>query len=127
MLDDPVFLDPGIGLFKLCNFFNIMRLALRALSITDGMDIKRDEYYISNLAVLPRFRGCGIGSGLIAHVEAKARRAGLQKCSLIVDTEKPVAQRLYKHRGYRTVHTKTHIGAAKDPQVGYYHMVKELV
>ncbi|MBN1453491.1 MAG: GNAT family N-acetyltransferase [Anaerolineales bacterium] len=117
----------GFGLFKLCNFFDVMRLAVRALSIASGIETKRDEYYIANLAVLPQYQGRGIGSGLMAYVEGKAKIAGLRKCSLIVDTEKPVARRLYEHIGYQVVYTKTYVGEAEDAHAGYFRLVKDLV
>jgi ribosomal protein S18 acetylase RimI-like enzyme len=116
----------GFGLFKLCNFFDVMRLAVRALSIASGIETKRDEYYIANLAVLPQYQGRGIGSGLLAHVEGKAKKAGLRKCSLIVDTEKPAARRLYERSGYQVVYTKTYVGAAEDAHAGYFRLVKDL-
>jgi ribosomal protein S18 acetylase RimI-like enzyme len=117
----------GIGLFKLCKFFDVLRLAVRALSMGSGIETKRDEYYIANLAVLPQYQGRGIGSSLLSHVEEKAKNAGTQKCSLIVDTEKPAARRLYEHRGYHVVYTKNFVGVTEDPHAGYYCLVKELV
>ena len=117
----------GFGLFKLCNFFDVMRLGLRALSMGSGIETKRDEYYIANLAVLPQYQGRGIGSGLLAHVEEKAKKAGTQKCSLIVDTEKPAALRLYEHLGYQVVFSKNLVGVTEDPHAGFFRLVKELV
>jgi ribosomal protein S18 acetylase RimI-like enzyme len=117
----------GFGLFRLCNFFDVIRLAVRALSIASGIENKRDEYYIANLAVLPFYQGRGIGSALMAHVERKAQKAGLQKCSLIVDTEKPAARHLYERSGYQVVYTKTYTGEAGDAHAGYFRLVKDLV
>lgn len=117
----------GFGLFKICNFFDVIRLAVQALSIASGIENKREEYYIANLAVLPQYQGRGIGSALIAHVEGKARAAGLRKCSLIVDTEKPEARRLYERSGYQVVYTKTYAGEAEDAHAGYFRLVKDLV
>jgi ribosomal protein S18 acetylase RimI-like enzyme len=86
----------------------------------------RDEYYLANMAVFPDFQGRGIGSGLLAHAESKARDAGLKKCSLIVDTENPSARRLYERFGYQVVFTKTYPGPAEEAHAGYHRMVKEL-
>jgi ribosomal protein S18 acetylase RimI-like enzyme len=119
-------LATGVGLLRICGLFDVMRLAVKALSIVSGVETKRDEYYLANLAVLPDYQGRGIGSGLLAHVEEKARKAGLRKCSLIVDTEKPEALRLYKHLGYQVVFTKTYVGQAEDAHAGYYRLVKGL-
>lgn len=120
-------LATGFGLLKLCNFLDVLRLALRASSMGGGLETKRDEYYIANLAVLPQYQGRGIGSALLAHAEGKAKKAGIQKCSLIVDTEKPAARRLYEYRGYQVVYTKTFVGVIEDPHAGYYRLVKDLV
>jgi len=120
-------LGTGFGLIKLCNFFDVVRLAMRALSMGGGIETKRDEYYIANLAVLPQYQGRGIGSGLMMHVEEKAKKAGLQKCSLVVDTEKPAALRLYERIGYQVVYTKTYVGTAEDAHTGYFRLVKDLV
>ena len=117
----------GVGLLKLCNFLEVLRLSMRALSIANGVETYRDEYYLANMSVLPEFRGRGIGSGLMEHAEQKAREAGLEKCSLIVDTENPNAKRLYERFGYQVDFTKTYPGPAEDAHAGYHRMGKELV
>ena len=117
----------GAGLFKLCDFFEVLRLSLRALSIANGVETYRDEYYLANMGVLPEFQGRGIGSSLLKHAEQKARESGLEKCSLIVDTENPNAKRLYKRFGYQVDFTKTYPGTAEDAHAGYHRMFKELV
>lgn len=116
----------GVSLFKLCGLSDLLRLSARALSIAEGVETRRDEYYLANLAVFPAFQGRGVGSSLLAHAEHKARGTGLKKCSLIVDTENPAARRLYERFGYRVVFTKTYPGPAADAHAGYHRMVKEL-
>jgi ribosomal protein S18 acetylase RimI-like enzyme len=116
----------GLGLLKLCGFFDVLRLSMRALSIANGVETYRDEYYLANMAVLPDFQGRGIGSGLLENAEKKARSVGLKKCSLIVDTENPAARRLYERCGYQVVFTKTYPGPAENAHAGYHRMVKEL-
>jgi ribosomal protein S18 acetylase RimI-like enzyme len=117
----------GAGLLKICGLRDVIHLAVRALSIAAGIESKRDEYYLANMAVLPEYQGHGIGSSLLTHVEEKAREAGSQICSLIVDTENPNARRLYERFGYQIVFTKTYLGSAEDAHAGYHRMVKELV
>ncbi len=116
----------GMGLLKLCGLLDVMRLSLRALSIANGVETRRDEYNLANMAVSPDFQGRGIGSALLAHAEHKARQSGLVKCSLIVDTENPKARRLYERCGYHVVFTKTYPGPAENAHAGYHRMVKEL-
>jgi ribosomal protein S18 acetylase RimI-like enzyme len=119
-------LATGVGLFKLCGLLDLLRLAVRAMSVAEGVETYHDEYYLSNLAVFPDLQGSGIGSGLLAHAEEKARKVGLKKCSLIVDTENPGARRLYDPCGYQVVFTKTYPGPAANAHAGYHRMVKEL-
>lgn len=116
----------GLGLLKLCGLWNILRLSVRALSIANGVETYRDEYYLANMAVFPDFQDRGIGSRLLAHAESKAQGAGLKKCSLIVDTENPAARRLYERFGYQVVFTKTYPGPAENAHAGYHRMLKEL-
>ena len=117
----------GVGLFKLCGLFDFLRLAVRALSIAEGVESLRDEYYLANIAVAPDYQGRGIGSALLTYAERKAKGVGMKKCSLIIDTENPLAQRLYEQFGYQVVFTKTYLGPAENAHAGYHRMVKELV
>ena len=56
------------------------------------------EYYLDSVAVLPRFRGLGIGKALVnAFVE------GAERVGLIVDKENPYAEKLYTSQGFVAV------------------------
>lgn len=55
---------------------------------------------IHDLNVLPAFRGIGIGRGLIAAVEAKARELGCCKLSLEVQEKNHRARRTYAASGF---------------------------
>ena len=59
-----------------------------------------DSYYICAMAVLPEFRGQGIGARLLQLAEEKCRRAGLSKLSLIVFEANAGAKRLYERHGF---------------------------
>lgn len=117
----------GLGLLKLCGVQDVMRLSLRALSIANGVETYRDEYYLANMAVSPDFQGRGIGWALLAHAEQKALNVGQRKCSLIVGTDNPAAKRLYERFGYRVVFTKMYPGPAEDAHAGYHRMIKDLI
>lgn len=117
----------GIGLLRLCGLKDVLRLSLRALSIADGIETLRDEYYLANMGVLPPFQGRGIGSALLKRAEDRARAAGLGKCSLIVDLENPGACKLYERNGYRIVFSKQYPGPAEDAHAGYHRMVKTIL
>lgn len=116
----------GLGLVKLCGLWDVLRLSVPALAIASGVETLRDEYYLASVAVSPGFQGRGIGSELLGKAEVKACKAGLKKCSLIVDLENPSARRLYARSGYQVVFTKTYPGPAEDAHAGYHRMVKEL-
>lgn len=59
-----------------------------------------NSLYISGLAVLPEYRGRGLGERLMNFAEQKARQLGLQKISGIAFEDNP-ACRLYERMGYR--------------------------
>jgi ribosomal-protein-alanine N-acetyltransferase len=61
-----------------------------------------DEIHINNLAVLPRFRGGGMGSAILRHVFEEARRLGAKRATLEVRASNDGARRLYERLGFRT-------------------------
>jgi len=104
----------------------LIRLAWRSLAIA-GPEAGRGEYYISNVAILPRFQGHGIGSRLLAFAEHQARSAGLNRVSLCVDMDNDGAFRLYQRTGYRVILTHFYKPRAIPPaSKGYRRMVKTL-
>lgn len=117
----------GKGLMKICGFFDVVRLALRALSIASGIETKKNEYYIANMAVLPEYQRRGVGARFLEHAEKRAQQVGLHTCSLIVDLENPSAQRLYERYGYHVVYTKTYPGPAENAHAGYHRLIKTLI
>ncbi|WGF90148.1 GNAT family N-acetyltransferase [Marinivivus vitaminiproducens] len=56
--------------------------------------------YINMLAVAPERQGQGIGSLLLRHAEAMARRAGCPEVSLEVFSDNARAEALYRRQGY---------------------------
>ncbi len=78
------------------------------------------EYYIDNLAVMPAFRGQGVGKELIQHAETQGKAAGYNKISILADQSNEKAYKIYEKLGY--VHDC-------DLEVlghTYRHMVKEV-
>jgi ribosomal protein S18 acetylase RimI-like enzyme len=55
---------------------------------------------IHDLAVHPDFRGKGVGTALINHVEIAARASGCAYVTLEVDDQNPRARQLYKRTGF---------------------------
>lgn len=66
------------------------------------MDDEADagEYYIDSLAVLPAFRGQGIGRALLQQAMQQAAVLGIPSITLTVDPDNPRAQRLYASLGF---------------------------
>lgn len=62
-----------------------------------------DTWYVNVLAVLPAFRGLGLGSQLLALAETIGRAEGKAGMSIIVSDANDGARRLYERQGYRFV------------------------
>jgi len=58
------------------------------------------EGHITNIAVHPEFRGCGIGSLLLEGLIEEARKAGIERMTLEVRKSNIIAQNLYKKYGF---------------------------
>ncbi len=97
-------------------------LAVRALSFANVREAEADEYYVSNLAVLPAAQGHGLGTRLLEHADGQARAHGFSKVSLLVSPKNETALKLYLKHGYQIVSTHQH----KNPLASYHRMVKAL-
>lgn len=95
----------------------------RSFAFANVKEADAEEYYVSNIGVLPAAQGQGLGKRLLLHADEQARALGLKKVSLMVALENHIAQRLYKRNGYKIVFTKHD----KNPIASYHRMVKELV
>jgi ribosomal protein S18 acetylase RimI-like enzyme len=59
------------------------------------------SWYVNVVAVLPQYRGQGLGSLLLADAERRAYEVGARSLSLIVAAENARALSLYERLGYR--------------------------
>ena len=59
-----------------------------------------DEIHINNVAVLPQFRGSGMGSAILRHVLGEAQRLGANRATLEVRASNDGARRLYERLGF---------------------------
>lgn len=59
-----------------------------------------DEIHINNVALRPAFRARGLGTALLTHVLAEARRLGASRATLEVRASNVGAQRLYARLGF---------------------------
>jgi len=110
------YLFPALGVPRAFDFLR------KGISLPGGREAESDEYYISNLGVLPSAQGCGIGSRLLEYADGIARSVALRKCSLLVSLKNEGARRLYERHGYRIMQTVPD----KNKAPGYHRMVKEL-
>ena len=89
-------------------------------SINIDKEAEIEDFYLDTISVDPDFRGKGIGTSLIHHMEEFAKEKGYPRISLIVEDVNPDAGRLYKRLGYK----KTKMIRVSDGEFAY--MVKEL-
>jgi ribosomal protein S18 acetylase RimI-like enzyme len=108
--------------FRVLGFKDALNFIVGAIRLPGGAEAQRDEYYLSNLGILPAAQGHGIGSYLLDYAEKLARARNLFKCSLIVGMHNVNAFRLYLRMGYQVVETVND----KNESLGYYRMVKNL-
>ncbi len=57
------------------------------------------EYYLDSLAILPEYRGRGIGRLLMTHAFGKGRAAGCAYSTLLVSQDKPKLEAYYRSVG----------------------------
>ena len=62
-----------------------------------------DTWYICGVAVLPEYRGLGIGTGLMQLAEEQAQVQGYDRVSLVVFEDNEAAVRLYRRLGYEVI------------------------
>jgi [ribosomal protein S18]-alanine N-acetyltransferase len=65
-----------------------------------------DEIHINNVAIRPSLRGQGIGTGLMQHVFAEAKRLGARRATLEVRASNEGALRLYERLGFYVAGTR---------------------
>jgi ribosomal protein S18 acetylase RimI-like enzyme len=58
------------------------------------------DYYLSNIAVYPEFRGLGLGTSLLKKMEVEAKEKGCNRIILDVEVDNKRAMRLYERLGY---------------------------
>ncbi len=107
---------------KVLGLAGTSRLFWRAIPHASIEEARADEYYVSNVGVLPEAQGHGIGTRLMQFAEEAAQAAGLKKCSLLVGTNNSGARRLYERLGYEVMFTRPHV----NPALSYNRMVKQL-
>ncbi len=92
--------------FQTIHYARIYPDADRLLIVTEGQPVGRvivsrlpDEWCLVDIALLPDWRGKGIGTLLIRSIQAAARRAGAPRVQLTVDVQNR-ARKLYERLGF---------------------------
>lgn len=67
-----------------------------------------NEIHINNVALRPALRGQGLGTALMHHVFAEARRLGATRATLEVRASNDRARRLYERLGFSVSGTRRH-------------------
>lgn len=68
------------------------------------------EFYVDSVAVLPDYRGCGVGRALLDGMCTKAFSEGHRRVGLLVDCDNPAAERLYASIGFKRINPTTFLG-----------------
>ena len=92
-------------LIKVNDFSGLIRFLYRSFPLWFAQEAEDDEYFISNIAVIPEHHGQGVGKCLMDQAEKNAREQDFEKTSLVVDVENELAIRFYSHLGYEIFET----------------------
>ena len=90
---------------SVCHIY-VVRMADRAVAGFCAFWLVFDEIHINNVAILPEFRGMGIGTTLLHHVLAEATRLGAKRATLEVRASNSAARRLYERLGFYVAATR---------------------
>ncbi|NLJ48106.1 MAG: GNAT family N-acetyltransferase, partial [Candidatus Atribacteria bacterium] len=88
--------------------------------------IKRDDFYISNLAVFPEYQNRGIGTSLLKFAESEALSNRCVNMVLDVEAENQRAIKLYQKNGYVMESTSSSLQFGKS-QFQFIRMKKYLI
>ena len=100
----------GARLYELRKpLFELMREKLGSVPTVED-ETSAGEFYIDSLAVLPQWRGHGVGGALISAARDRAFAAGHKRVGLIVDFENPRAEALYNSLGFERVGSRPFLG-----------------
>lgn len=108
-----------IGVSILGKLLSLMKLNATVGKVCDG------EYYISNIATYPQYRGRGLGKGLILETEQEAKMVGAERIVLDVEKENISAINFYRELGYKMIEEFS-ISLQRNKILNFYRMTKEM-
>jgi len=118
-------LKTGFLLFKKLGISLLGKYSiLKKFNKTIG-EFNKDEYYISNIAIHPRFRGAGLGRELIFEAEKNAKIIGVKRMILDVEKDNLEAIGFYKKLGYIKI-KDFQISLQQDVILHFYRMAKKI-
>ena len=83
------------------------------------------EYYISNIATYPQYRGRGVGKRLMLQAEQEAKMVSAERIVLDVEKENVSAINFYKKLGYEMT-KEFSISLQRNKILHFYRMIKEV-
>lgn len=108
-----------IGVSILVKFLSLLKFNATVGRVCDG------EYYISNIATYPRYRGRGLGKGLILEAEQEAKMVGAERIVLDVEKENISAINFYRKLGYKMI-KEFSISLQRNKILHFCRMTKEM-
>jgi ribosomal protein S18 acetylase RimI-like enzyme len=98
--------------FKVLNFYNFLKYAVKGTLINELLtaSVGKNDYYLSNVAVDPQFRGQGIGTYILENAFKDAEKRGCKRVLLDVTLNNEGARRLYERFGFK-------VYGKKDPKL----------
>lgn len=118
-------LRTGYLLFKRTGI-GILSKFLRLLKLNAIVGrVSRSEYYLSNVATYPQYRGMGVGRRLMLEAEKEAKLVGAERIVLDVEKENVRAMNFYKKLGYRAIEEFS-IPLQRDKILHFNRMAKKV-
>ena len=118
-------LKTGFLLFKRIGVGIIGRLPLLMKFNATVGKLYKGEYYISNIATYPKYRGMGVGKRLMFEVEQDAKIMGTKRIVLDVEKNNIGAIDFYKKLGYE-ITKEFSVPLQRNKILQFYRMTKEL-
>lgn len=95
--------------FRILDFFSFLKYVVKGTLINELLtaSVGKSDYYLSNIAVDPQFRGQGIGTYILENAFKLAEKKGCRRVILDVTLYNVGASRLYERFGFRVYGKKT--------------------
>ncbi|HEX7468809.1 MAG TPA: GNAT family N-acetyltransferase, partial [Methanobacterium sp.] len=89
--------------FKILNFIEFLELMVKGIAINELLtsEVGPDDYYLSNIAVDPLYRGQGIGTYILENAFKLAEDKGCRRVILDVKLGNEGALKLYEKFGFK--------------------------